>query len=89
MELKEICVGQPNCKLSRYRFYMGDERILAPMAMFYPNMLGLIGTNVCKNKDRYCSDPADIHDEDYLMQTMSKHEQVTSSENIRTIGIWN
>ena len=70
-------VGHPGTKQARYAFHMGDERILAPMAMFYPNMLGLIGTNVCRNVDKYHSDPADPLDEDYLMQTMSKHEQVS------------
>lgn len=55
---------------------MGDERILAPMGVFFPDMFGLKGNNLYKKQEKFYSDPSDPNDDDYLIQTMSRHEQV-------------
>lgn len=48
---------------------MGDEPILAPMALFRPMALGLIGDHLIQMQARPESDADDPHDEDYLRQT--------------------
>ena len=58
--------------------HMGDERILAPLAAFIPDLLGLYGEELMHVPQPYQSDPGDPKDEDYIKQTMSKHEQVHS-----------
>ena len=58
--------------------HMGDERILAPLAAFVPDLLGLHGTDLVHVPQPYRSDPADPRDEDYIVQTRSKHEQVNT-----------
>ena len=56
---------------------MGDERLLAALSVFHPELYGL-GTSrdLSHVTEVYKSDPSDPKDEDYITQTMSKHEQV-------------
>ena len=75
--MHHIQVKRPSHNITRYSMYIGDERILAPMSVFYPDILGLDGPNLCHVQEKYRSDPNDPHDEDYLVQTMSRHEQVS------------
>ena len=73
---EHIQIKHPGQNIIKYTVHMGDERILAPLSVFYPDMLGLEGRHLCKVQERYKSDPGDPQDEDYLIQTMSRHEQV-------------
>lgn len=53
----------------RYKMRLGDECILAPMALFRPHALGLQGTSLIRLQTRAEPDGDDPHDEDYLRQT--------------------
>ncbi|KAK3801298.1 hypothetical protein RRG08_067101 [Elysia crispata] len=53
----------------RYTMRLGDECILAPMALFRPLALGLQGTSLIRSQTRAEPDGDDPHDEDYLRQT--------------------
>ena len=57
---------------------MGDERILAALSVFCPDMFGLSKSDktLCHVSEEYRSDPTDPFDEQYIVQTRSKHEQV-------------
>ncbi len=73
---EHIQIRHPSQNICKYTVQMGDERTLAPLSMFYPDMFGLVGSELVRNPERYYSDSTDPLDEDYLAQTMSKHEQV-------------
>jgi len=57
---------------------MGDERILAPLAVFFPDMFGLQGDQLFHKSEKFASDPSDPNDDDYLERTMTRHELVSS-----------
>ena len=75
-----IQVKLPAEMIVRYRLQMGDERILAPIAVFVPDMMGMLGSSLWRPHRKYVSDPSDYQDEDYLQQTQSKHEQVCHTD---------
>ncbi|KAH9508205.1 Actin- protein 8 [Bulinus truncatus] len=59
----------PNKLLLKYNVKLGDEPILAPMALFKPMAFGLYGENLIRIQARSESDSDDPHDGDYLRQT--------------------
>ena len=59
-----------------YSVRMGDERIVAPLAAFFPDLCGLAGRGLLQRADKWTSDPTDANDDDYLNTTMSRHEMV-------------
>jgi len=69
----------PSQHIVKYLVRMGDERILAPMSVFFPDMFGLKGDDLYQKVEKFSSDPSDPNDDDYLIQTMSRHEQVITS----------
>jgi actin-related protein 8 len=75
-------LNRPDEPIVKYTMYAGDERLLAPLGVFHPEMFGLTGEQLCHKMGSQSNDPTDPCDDDYLMQTMSKHEQVT--ENFST-----
>ena len=48
----------------------------APMALFYPATFGIVGQKMTTLQHRSQGDPEDPHDEQYLLATQSKQEQV-------------
>lgn len=62
-------IHRPDKILIRYNVKLGDEPILAPMALFRPMALGLIGEHLIRMQARSDGDSEDPHDEDYLRQT--------------------
>ncbi|KAI0239859.1 Actin-related protein 8 [Lamellibrachia satsuma] len=72
-----IQVRPPGCHIVSYTMQLADERLLAPMAIFHPDMFDLPrAAHVLRVAEKYRSDPSDPHDDDYLVQTQSRHEQV-------------
>lgn len=72
-----IQVRPPGRHIVTYTMQLADERLLAPMAIFHPDMFGLQkAAHVLRVAEKYRSDPSDPHDDDYLVQTQSRHEQV-------------
>lgn len=84
LEIQDLCgqhalhmqLRHPEKPVVKYTMYAGDERLLAPLGAFHPEMFGLGSGNLCHKVPKYVSDPSDPLDDDYLEQTMSKHEQV-------------
>ncbi|CAH1797829.1 unnamed protein product [Owenia fusiformis] len=70
-----IHVKQPSKKITKYSVKFGDERILAPMGLFYPDMFGIQGKNLKRVHQRNQGQSSDPLDENYLIQTQSKQEQ--------------
>ena len=70
---------RPSQKVVTYSMRMGDERILAPLAVFFPDMFGLQGEQLFHKSEKFTSDPTDPNDDDYLERTMTRHELVCSS----------
>ncbi|ELT94986.1 hypothetical protein CAPTEDRAFT_229124 [Capitella teleta] len=68
-------LNRPGEPVVKYTMYAGDERLLAPLGVFHPEMFGLAGEQLCHKVEMKISDPADPFDDDYLKQTMSRHEQ--------------
>lgn len=48
----------------------------APMALFYPAALGIVGQKMTSLQRRSQGDAEDPHDEHYLLSTQSKQDQV-------------
>jgi len=76
IEEVEMVPKRPSQKVITYLMRMGDERILAPLAAFFPDMFGLQGDRLFHKSEKFVSDPTDPNDNDYLERTMSRHELV-------------
>ncbi|XP_020314964.1 actin-related protein 8 isoform X1 [Oncorhynchus kisutch] len=61
-----------------YQVRLGDEKLQAPMALFYPTTFGIVGQKMTSLQHRSQGDPEDPHDEHYLLGTQSKQDQVSS-----------
>ena len=78
----EVLLQRPSQRVVKYIVRMGDERILAPLSIFFPEMLGLKSNGLYRKQEKFASDPSDPIDDDYLLQTMSRHEQVNKRYNM-------
>ncbi|CAB1336268.1 unnamed protein product [Coregonus sp. 'balchen'] len=58
-----------------YQIRLGDEKLQAPMALFYPTTFGIVGQKMTTLQHRSQGDPEDPHDEHYLLGTQSKQDQ--------------
>ncbi|XP_067938587.1 actin-related protein 8-like [Watersipora subatra] len=68
-------VRPPGKKITKYSMHVGDERIVATLAVFWPEMFGLKGSNLLLNGAYKDNDPTDVFDSDYILQTRSKQEE--------------
>ena len=57
----------------------------APMALFYPATFGIVGQKMTTLQHRSQGDPEDPHDEQYLLATQSKQEQVCGNSGSQEI----
>ncbi|XP_059170744.1 actin-related protein 8-like [Physella acuta] len=62
-------IHRPDKILIKYNVKLGDEPILAPMALFRPMSFGLLGDHLIRQQARSECDPDDPNDDDYLRQT--------------------
>uniref|UniRef100_G3WUL6 Actin-related protein 8 n=1 Tax=Sarcophilus harrisii TaxID=9305 RepID=G3WUL6_SARHA len=72
----EFQIRHPDSPALLYQFRLGDEKLQAPMALFYPATFGIVGQKMTTLPQRSQGDPEDPHDEHYLLATQSKQEQV-------------
>ncbi|XP_069506089.1 actin-related protein 8-like [Ambystoma mexicanum] len=72
----EFQVRHPDSPTLLYQLRIGDERLQAPMALFYPATFGIVGQKMTTLQYRSQGDPEDPHDEHYLLATQSKQDQV-------------
>ncbi|KAG8430219.1 hypothetical protein GDO86_018233 [Hymenochirus boettgeri] len=71
----EFQVRHPDSPALLYQMRLGDEKLQAPMALFYPASFGIVGQKMTSLQHRSHGDPEDPHDEHYLLSTQSKQEQ--------------
>lgn len=75
--LKDICgsqekrfiVRQPNHPTLQYLIQIGDEAIIAPLALFTPELFAITNPKGIQTQERNMGDPEDPHDEHYLRET--------------------
>ncbi|XP_053576718.1 actin-related protein 8 [Bombina bombina] len=71
----EFQVRHPDSPALLYQLRLGDEKLQAPMALFYPATFGIAGQKMTSLQHRSHGDPEDPHDEHYLLSTQSKQDQ--------------
>uniref|UniRef100_A0A7N6AJ07 Actin-related protein 8 n=1 Tax=Anabas testudineus TaxID=64144 RepID=A0A7N6AJ07_ANATE len=69
----------PEAPALLYQVRLGDEKLQAPMGLFYPTTFGVVGQKMTSLQYRSQGDPEDPHNEHYLLATQSKQDQVTHS----------
>ncbi|XP_037510953.1 actin-related protein 8 isoform X8 [Rhipicephalus sanguineus] len=65
-------VKQPGKPLFEYKIKVGDECLVAPLALFRPDMLGVTGPKQSRGHPRNPGDPHDPLDEHFLLQTQRR-----------------
>uniref|UniRef100_A0A665U5X0 Actin-related protein 8 n=1 Tax=Echeneis naucrates TaxID=173247 RepID=A0A665U5X0_ECHNA len=65
----------PEAPALLYQVRLGDEKLQAPMGLFYPTTFGIVGQKMTSLQYRSQGDSEDPHDEHYLLATQSKQEQ--------------
>uniref|UniRef100_A0A671R0V9 Actin-related protein 8 n=1 Tax=Sinocyclocheilus anshuiensis TaxID=1608454 RepID=A0A671R0V9_9TELE len=69
----------PDSPVLLYQLRLGDEKLQAPMALFYPAAFGIVGQKMTSLLHRSQGDAEDAHDEHFLLTTQSKQDQVQLS----------
>nr|AAH47960.1 Actr8-prov protein [Xenopus laevis] len=75
----EFQVRHPGSPALLYQLRLGDEKLQAPIALFYPATFGIVEQKMIFTQHRSHSDPEDPHDEHYLLATQSKQEQAAKA----------
>ncbi|XP_067268978.1 actin-related protein 8 isoform X2 [Pseudorasbora parva] len=65
----------PDSPVLLYQLRLGDEKLQAPMALFYPAAFGIVGQKMVSLLHRSQGDAEDPHDEHFLLNTQSKQDQ--------------
>ncbi|XP_060598476.1 actin-related protein 8-like [Ruditapes philippinarum] len=74
---ESIQIKRPGENIIKYLIQIGDELVLAPLSLFFPDMLALQGENLCRLQKRNEGDPADPHDDFYLKQVQTRQDPAT------------
>ncbi|XP_062248080.1 actin-related protein 8 [Platichthys flesus] len=69
----------PEAPTLLYQVRLGDEKLQAPMGLFYPATFGIVGQKMSSLQYRSPGDSEDPHDEHYLLATQSKQDQSSKS----------
>ncbi|NP_001001400.1 actin-related protein 8 [Danio rerio] len=65
----------PDSPVLLYQLRLGDEKLQAPMTLFYPAAFGIVGQRMTSLLHRSQGDAEDPHDEHFLLTTQSKQDQ--------------
>ncbi|KAM9752197.1 actin-related protein 8 isoform 2-T2 [Menidia menidia] len=76
----------PEAPALLYQIRLGDEKLQAPMGVFYPTTFGIVGQKMTSLPYRSQGDSEDPHDEHYLLTTQSKQDQSSKSSADRKAG---
>uniref|UniRef100_A0A3B4FSQ5 Actin-related protein 8 n=1 Tax=Pundamilia nyererei TaxID=303518 RepID=A0A3B4FSQ5_9CICH len=76
----------PEAPALLYQVRLGDEKLQAPMGLFYPTTFGIVGQKMSSLQFRSQGDSEDPHDEHYLLATQSKQDQVKHTHTYRSCG---
>ncbi|XP_047458481.1 actin-related protein 8 [Mugil cephalus] len=69
----------PEAPALLYQVRLGDEKLQAPMGLFYPTTFGIVGQKMTSLQYRSQGDSEDPHDEHYLLATQNKQDQSSKS----------
>uniref|UniRef100_H3D395 Actin-related protein 8 n=1 Tax=Tetraodon nigroviridis TaxID=99883 RepID=H3D395_TETNG len=69
----------PEAPALLYQVRLGDEKLQAPMGLFYPTTFGIVGQKMTFLQYRSQGDPEDPYDEHFLLATQSKQDQSSKS----------
>ncbi|XP_008413031.1 actin-related protein 8 [Poecilia reticulata] len=69
----------PEAPALLYQIRLGDEKLQAPMGLFYPSTFGIVGQKMTSLQHRSQGNSEDPHDEHYLLSTQSKGDQSSKS----------
>ncbi|XP_053173507.1 actin-related protein 8 [Scomber japonicus] len=73
----------PEAPALLYQVRLGDEKLQAPMGLFYPTTFGIVGQKMTSLQYRSQGDSEDPHDEHYLLSTQNKQDQSSKSASDR------
>lgn len=73
----------PDAPALLYQIRLGDEKLQAPMGLFYPTTFGIVGKKMTSLQYRSQGDSEDPYDEHYLLSTQSKQDQSSKSATDR------
>lgn len=74
-QLLDFHVSFPNQPTFMYKMNLGEETMIAPMGLFYPEIFGISSKGTIFTQQRNQGDPEDIHDEIFLLQTQTQQQQ--------------
>ncbi|WAR25144.1 ARP8-like protein, partial [Mya arenaria] len=74
---ESIQLKRPGENITKYLIQIGDELVLAPLSLYFPDMYGLQGENLTHIQKHNEGDPADPHDDFYLKQVQTRQEPGT------------
>uniref|UniRef100_A0A671LE27 Actin-related protein 8 n=1 Tax=Sinocyclocheilus anshuiensis TaxID=1608454 RepID=A0A671LE27_9TELE len=75
----------PDSPVLLYQLRLGDEKLQAPMALFYPAAFGIVGQKMTSLLHRSQGDAEDPHDEHFLLTTQSKQDQSSKATTDRKL----
>ncbi|KFM64441.1 Actin-related protein 8, partial [Stegodyphus mimosarum] len=75
---RSFLIKRPNEPVVRYVIKVGDECLIAPLALFHPELFGMTGLKKVRTQPRSEGLPEDPHDELYLIQTQRRGFKDTS-----------
>ncbi|XP_049608166.1 actin-related protein 8 [Syngnathus scovelli] len=75
----------PDAPAFLFQVRLGDEKLQAPMGLFYPSTFGIVGQKMTSLQFRSQGDSEDPHDELYLLATHSKQDQSSKNASDRKV----
>uniref|UniRef100_A0A2L2YMX4 Actin-related protein 8 n=1 Tax=Parasteatoda tepidariorum TaxID=114398 RepID=A0A2L2YMX4_PARTP len=69
---KYFTIKRPSVPVLRYGIKVGDECLIAPLALFHPELFGITGPKKVQTHTRNEGLPDDPYDEQYLIQTQRR-----------------
>ncbi|XP_047234766.1 actin-related protein 8 isoform X2 [Girardinichthys multiradiatus] len=76
----------PEAPALLYQIRLGDEKLQAPMGLFYPSTFGIVGQKMTSLQHRSQGNSEDPHDEHYLLATQSKGDQSSKSAERKAVS---
>lgn len=66
---KCFAIQRVNNGIQQYTLMLGDECIVAPLSLFYPELFAMTGSKTSVTQKRYSGDPEDPFDDHFIRET--------------------
>ncbi|GAB6018746.1 actin-like protein arp8 [Chamberlinius hualienensis] len=80
-QIRFFQVKRPGNPTLSYKLHTGDECMVAPLSLFYQDLLGLTGSKKVRTQQRSTGDPEDPHDQHYLRETSQRRGPKENTES--------